>query len=227
MKSKTIALVFLSLGFSVGSSAQDDTAPLKLKDGRVLSDWVVKQETPTAVIVRHSEGLSKVYKNLLPEDLRNEYPIDDAAATAEAREQAQEQEERAHRAAEERKVQAETRHARLVEDQQETSKRNALTLAEERLIQAAMQERAERFFRYEFAAGSGYAYVSDTSIELTEIEPKPGWPGEYSVRGKGWIQYYDSVPHGHFRRDSREFTAEVKIDPHHPRGAEVTHFMQR
>jgi hypothetical protein len=61
-------------------------ADLKLTDGRVFEDYRITTQTPTTVTVRHAGGMARIEKKLLPPEVLEAYPVDEAAAPAEAAE---------------------------------------------------------------------------------------------------------------------------------------------
>lgn len=52
--------------------------------------------------------------------------------------------------------------------------------------------RAQRFFTYEFQAGSSAIGVYDCDIETEETEAIQGWTGRYRTKGRAYLQFYDS-----------------------------------
>jgi len=70
-------------------------------------------------------------------------------------------------------------------------------------IQAA-RSRADRFYRYEFTAGSNSISVTARNIEITRCEPITGWAGRYRSEGTARLEYYDSKG-GSFQRVSSGF----------------------
>jgi hypothetical protein len=71
---------------------------------------------------------------------------------------------------------------------------------------------AENFFKYEFRAGSADLLVVESNVVIEEVVDKPGWTDEYSVKGKGMLQFYESAPSRTYRRESRAFTLELKLE---------------
>jgi hypothetical protein len=211
----TIKPLVLCIGLVAGLSAfaaEQKASVLKLKNGRTFVEWVILSETATAVVVKHKEGAAKVDKKMLPAELLELYPIDREAMAVEAAALAEVRRMGEMRAADVEASRREynTRVARNAANHQRVAAETN-TAADEKIVQQALRARADRFFRYEYQGGSNYIYVLETSTEFTDISPRPGWPGEYSATGKGYIQFYDSSPHGHFKRESREFAATVKV----------------
>lgn len=232
-------LLFPALLLAVAVHAAE---PLKLGDGRQLPEWSIVAQTPGTVTVKYRGGVAKVPKPLLPADLLAKYPVEEEAAKVEAAENAE-----AARAYQEQvaaiEAKKEREHAeRLARIAEKAAVRGSAggshqgqtvvvvnpaakpALSQEEKIEKSVRERADRFFRYDYQAGSGYLYVIETSVSDLEITPKPGWMFEFTVTGKGYLQYYDSVPHGQFKRDQREFIAEVNTKGANPR---VTSFRQK
>ncbi len=83
---KRLALILVSAALLAPALSAADIA---LSDGRVFHDARIASQTPRTVVIAHAGGLAAVGKELLPADLRSQYPIDEAAArAADEREQA-------------------------------------------------------------------------------------------------------------------------------------------
>lgn len=78
----------LAVAWTLVCTALAVAADIALKDGRVLRQAVILRQDPTTVTVRHAEGIAQVAKVQLPEAMAADYPVDDAAATTAAAEQA-------------------------------------------------------------------------------------------------------------------------------------------
>ena len=61
---------------SVAAFAED----IAITEGRTLKDAKILSQSPASVMIKHAEGLSQVAKKVLPEALREKYPVDEAAA---------------------------------------------------------------------------------------------------------------------------------------------------
>ena len=72
-----LALLLSSLPMSAQTWAE-----LGLNDGRVLKAVKFVSQSPDSILVRHSEGIAQVKKELLPVELQKLYPIDRASARA-------------------------------------------------------------------------------------------------------------------------------------------------
>lgn len=85
--------------------------------------------------------------------------------------------------------------------------------ANRRAVSAALTAKAEKaalnHLRYRIRMGSGYATVTDASVELESPEPVPGWPDRYRIKGEGYYSYYESVG-GAFQRRTR--TLEITLE---------------
>lgn len=75
-------LCLACIGFAVGVQAAD----LTLADGRVLKNWRVMSVSPGYLTIRYDGGAVKIQKELLPPEVRARYPVDEAAAAEERRE---------------------------------------------------------------------------------------------------------------------------------------------
>ena len=68
----------------------------------------------------------------------------------------------------------------------------------------AARKRAERFYRYEFTAGSNSITVTAQDIEITHCDAVAGWTGRYRSEGTARLEYFDSKGNG-FQRVSSKF----------------------
>ena len=73
-------LVALFLGIAATLHADDQS--WKLTDGRTVAVIKVLSQNPTHVTVRCADGILQIDKRQLPEELRAQYPYDEAAAAA-------------------------------------------------------------------------------------------------------------------------------------------------
>ncbi len=75
------------------------------------------------------------------------------------------------------------------------------------------EERARRYFEFEYSAGSGAVSVTKLAIQTRPPEPVDGWPGRYRTRGRAWIEFFESKGRSFGRRDERfEVITEQKPD---------------
>lgn len=63
---------------------------------------------------------------------------------------------------------------------------------------------AERYFRFEFAAGSSSVRVTALDFDATDTRPVSGWPGRFRTEGKAYLEFFDSKGNS-FGRDRRTF----------------------
>jgi hypothetical protein len=193
----------------------DPTAPLKLNDGRILTDWKVTGETADSVTLRHSAGISKVSKTVLPEGLLVKYPLNEALAKAEkereamavkqrlAREEQYRQQDAAKAAAKRQSLQNQ------VTAQPSTSDRMNPAIKDS--VRRAAQVRAERFFEYEYQPMVTNRILSfDVAIDTTDPEPWTGVSGLYTVTGRGYVKFYTNS--SGFERATKEFRVKVEVN---------------
>ncbi len=57
--------------FAAGANQE----PLELSDGRIFDGWAVLRQTNDTLTIRHSKGIAKVSKELLPPEVLAQYPI--------------------------------------------------------------------------------------------------------------------------------------------------------
>ena len=70
-----------------------------------------------------------------------------------------------------------------------------------------------RYFKYEYRSGSNSIAVTDSDIEVEETEPVPGWTNRYRTTGKVYLEIYDSVGGGSFRRRTSRFEVLTEQKP--------------
>ena len=211
----TFRRFFLGIGclfLVLSSSADDKVAPLTLKDGRVFAEWKITGETSDSVYIRHTKGMAKVLKRVLPEPLRAEYPIDATLAKEERAKEAKEAKEKQAREASARAREAANppvaRQAARAES--ETENRAARELNIKQRVFAAAKARANQYFEYEYEPTSTNRILSfDVSIDADEPEPWAGIPGRYTVKGKGYLKFYQR--YSGFERATREFRVDVDV----------------
>jgi hypothetical protein len=196
-----IAVFALALNTFADSPAPEFTAlgDITLTDGRVFREAVFVSENPLRITVRHSEGLAQIEKAKLPDDLLARYPIDREAAERELAEAA-ERKARIEREREELR-EKELRRAREVRALQQSSAAHNAAVAERDAIREASAEEnarraaqsgAENYFRTTWRPGNNAIAITDLVVTLDEISPRPGWPGQWSFSGVGYIEYYIS-----------------------------------
>ena len=56
----------------------------------------------------------------------------------------------------------------------------------------AAVERAKRYFRFEYQAGSNAISITALDIETDQPEAIVGWLGRYRTKGKAYLEFYDS-----------------------------------
>lgn len=206
-------------------------ADVKLTDGRVLTGYQVTAQTATTVTIKHSSGIVKVAKTLLPPDVREKYPIDEKAAAAEAAEiargkEAYEAQAKANAALEEqarlaRKAESDKKRERLERIADEVAKGRDRGEVERQLaaeesaallpekIKDAVAARSDRYFKSEHKMPSS-ALTLDLKTEIRDPRAVPGWPGRYEVTGVAWWQDVSSQRGFNAAREWFLATVEVK-----------------
>jgi len=75
------------------------------------------------------------------------------------------------------------------------------------------EERARRYFEFEYQAGASAITVTKLDIQTKPPEPIDGWPGRYRTRGKALLEYYVSQGRSFARGASRfEVITEQRAD---------------
>jgi len=86
----------------------------------------------------------------------------------------------------------------------------AAALADHRQV---AEERARRYFEFEYILGSGAVSVTKLDIQTRPPAPVAGWPARYRTRGTAWVEFYESKGRSFGRRSSRfEVVTEQKPD---------------
>ena len=112
--------------------------------------------------------------------------------------------------------------AQQAQKQAEVQAKQQQEFAISQMVFDAAKAGAERYFRYEFEpSGTSRIYAISVSVAADEPEPWPGFPGRYTVKGKGYVDYYDSFYSSGFRRASKEFTAFVDVNKYSAKVAEI------
>jgi len=192
-----------------------------LSDGRELLGWRIVDESPEYVTVRHKAGISKVSKKILPEPVRSAYPIDKEAAAAqraadEAARKEREQKALGMRMLEEKARQEQRAQAAEAAPQPATVSAAAAEADQRAIYQrvfAAAKVRADRYFNFEFEpSGTSRIFSINVAVDADDPEPWPGIPGRYTVKGKGYLEYYSRV-HTGFDHATKEWIAYVDVTP--------------
>jgi hypothetical protein len=76
----------------------------------------------------------------------------------------------------------------------------------------AAEERAQRYYRYEFKAGSDAISVTALDIETEQPEAIMGWPDRFRTKGKAYLEFYDSKG-GSFSRTTSSFEIITEQKP--------------
>jgi hypothetical protein len=79
--------------------------------------------------------------------------------------------------------------------------------------QAAAAAHARRYYKYEFRTGSNSITVTDTDVSIHETVPVSGWTNRFRTTGKIYLEIYDSVGGGSFRRRTNEFEILTEQKP--------------
>ena len=157
---------------------------LPLADGRVLKDATILSQTPRTVIVKYAGGLGSVAKDLLPTELHESYPLDEAAAR-----EADERAVRATEAAREAEQDEAERRAKLrsqLEDrtaEQRTAAKQTEQREEERQT-AVHRAKAERLVRD--ALGDGI-------VSFDEFRSVNGHTGPWILTGTVTVISYSEI----------------------------------
>jgi hypothetical protein len=70
-----------------------------------------------------------------------------------------------------------------------------------------------RYYKFEYRTGSNAISVTDSDIAVEETEAVEGWSGRYRTTGKVYLEVYDSVGGGSFRRTTGKFEVLTEQKP--------------
>ena len=76
-------------------------------------------------------------------------------------------------------------------------------------VRSAAQERADRYFRYEYQLGSSAGVSISVRVVTNPPEEIPGWLGEYHVYGTAYLTWFDTAG-GSAQNTNRDFEVRVK-----------------
>ncbi len=78
---------------------------------------------------------------------------------------------------------------------------------------AAASAHVRRYYKFEYRSGSNSIAVTDTDIAIEETEPVTGWTNRYRTKGKVYLEIYDSIGGGSFRRGTSRFEVLTEQKP--------------
>ena len=78
---------------------------------------------------------------------------------------------------------------------------------------AAATAHVRRYYKFEYRSGSNSIAVTDTDIAIEETEPVTGWTNRYRTKGKVYLEIYDSIGGGSFRRGTSRFEVLTEQKP--------------
>jgi hypothetical protein len=200
---QTLRFMLALLATAAVARSQDASAvklgDITLTDGRLYKATALVSETSTHITVRHEGGIAKLEKAKLPEAMRTQYPVDQAAAD---REKADEETRKAKIEADRRKLREyeQSQAARIARERQKAAAlNNAQVLSEqsradstEDRARESAQRGAENYFRTTWRPGNNAVRVTDLVVTLENFAAKPGWPGHWTFDGEGYVEFYMS-----------------------------------
>lgn len=74
---------------------------------------------------------------------------------------------------------------------------------------------AERFYRFEYRAGSNQVSVTSLDFDLSDPESIPGWSGRYRTTGRAFLEFFDSRGNS-FQRATSTFEIITEQKPGEP-----------
>ncbi|HEY9248958.1 MAG TPA: hypothetical protein VIO38_07490, partial [Rariglobus sp.] len=72
---------------------------------------------------------------------------------------------------------------------------------------------AKRYYKFEYRSGSNAISVTDSDIAVGDTEEVTGWSNRYRTTGKVYLEIYDSVGGGSFRRGTSKFEILTEQKP--------------
>ncbi len=180
-------LLLLLFGATLAGPALS-AADIALADGRVFHDAQILSQSARTVVIRHAGGLVSVGKQLLPSELRDRYPIDEAAA--------QLAEQRAGEAARQAAAKVDAAAAEGAQAQQASltaeteAARRTMASAERLRLQEMRIDAARRVERYFRERTRSAIQETGCSAHILEFRPMNGVAGPWLVSGTVTITTY-------------------------------------
>jgi hypothetical protein len=70
-----------------------------------------------------------------------------------------------------------------------------------------------RYFKFRYPTGHNSTTVTDTDFDIEETKAVTGWTNRYRTVGKAYVEIYDSIGGGSFRRGSAKFEIVTEQKP--------------
>lgn len=203
---KTVPLLFFVLATLAFSEPVTPIGRLKLLDGRTLKNAVIRSydEAASKVLIV-SEGKALLIPiSLIPPPYAEKIQTDTARVAPEVVQTTPPPPNTPRAAAPD--IATVSTPAPVFQPLPPAPSEDATTAAEDRKAhQAVAVAHALRYYKYEFRTGSNAITVTDSDIAIDETVPVPGWANRFRTTGKIYLEIYDSVGGGSFRRRTNEF----------------------
>jgi hypothetical protein len=164
--------------------AQQPKIPqFRLTNGRILSNVRITGQSAGRVWITDGQTGESVDKRLLPQWLRQQYPID-AEALAQANAEA---------------------GMSLAANKADPTRQSATDKGRIKAVTVEAREYAETYFRYRYPVGSGTIFVVSLKLQMGPPSKVEGWQNRFSVEGRCHMEYYDSADRSLARHVSDAF----------------------
>lgn len=195
---------------------------IELRNGQKLAAGTIKSydHATGKVVLFVNRTVSSVQLELLPEELAKRIvSLVPEETKAEAREQRAERKEQQQRArdyqksaaeADRRAEQQNADRAAAARVRQEEGRKEQMARADRSASKRLAEEKAYRYFRYDYRPGSGSVIITGQGVEVQEPKEIVGWERRYRVNGTVGLEFYDSRGRS-FDRTVRSF--EVIVGP--------------
>jgi hypothetical protein len=70
-----------------------------------------------------------------------------------------------------------------------------------------------RYFKFRYPTGHNSTTVTDTDFDIEETKAVSGWTNRYNTKGRAYVEIYDSIGGGSFRRGSAKFEIVTEQKP--------------
>jgi hypothetical protein len=222
---RTFILFLALLGFAYAESALTPVGRLVLRDGRILKNVVIRSyDAPSSKVLVLSEGRALLIPiDLLPgtyadkvraipstADLVQTTPIPETSAQPPASPSGENTANSTPSVAPATPA-APPSPAAPVQPAPVNPRAEPIDPVEAHMIAATAHVR--RYYKFEHRMGSNSIAVTDQDISIEETEPVPGWTGRYRTTGKVYLEIYDSIGGGSFRRAVRRFEILTEQKP--------------
>lgn len=213
---RTLSLLLLLTTLVHAESALTPVGRLTLANGRILKQVVIRSyDAPSDKVLLLSEGKALLVPiGLLPAPYADKVKADTARSSADLVQTTP------PRTAEERAAARAAQASTLIEAEPapvSPAPAPVGTVAEStdpvKDHEAAAIVYVRRYFKFQYGSGSTAATVTDSDFDIEETKAVTGWTNRYTTKGKAYVEIYDSLGGGSFRRGSSKFEITTEQKP--------------